>query len=193
MRREEKNSIFSKRNIVALFIVFLMVFGFGGLVVDNIAKEKYEYNNFKFKFQNNVWSTEINNIKFTFDYFPTEIENIDLSADLTNKISNTLQIDSTYDLSDSYTEAISLAQFNLGQSLAVLNIHLRTGLTQTNEYALPIITCSDATEQIPIIYFKESDQTKVYLENNCIIAEAATEIDFIRIKDRLLYSILKIM
>ena len=54
---------------------------------------------------------------------------------------------------------------------------------------MPIIACDDATPLIPVIYFVESNETKIYKQENCIIAEADTSVDVIRIKDRLLYGI----
>lgn len=70
---------------------------------------------------------------------------------------------------------------------------MRAGFTTNNTFDMPIITCEDATPVVPIIYFKQSNQTKVSLEENCIIVEARNNIDILRIKDRLLYSMLGII
>ena len=40
---------------------------------------------------------------------------------------------------------------------------------------------------------KEANETKIYLENNCIRADIGAAVDTIRIKDRILYTILGIM
>ena len=66
-------------------------------------------------------------------------------------------------------------------------------MTEVNEFTLPVITCDDATSSVPVLYFVESNETKIYSENGCIIAEAKFETDLLRIKDRLLYERLGII
>ena len=63
------------------------------------------------------------------------------------------------------------------------------GFTEENKFDFPIITCDDATESIPVIYFRGANQTAIYEEANCIIAEAKREADFLRIKDRLIFGV----
>ena len=46
---------------------------------------------------------------------------------------------------------------------------------------------------VPVIYFKQSNETKVIIDDDCIIAEARNNIDILRIKDRLLYSMLGVI
>jgi hypothetical protein len=72
-------------------------------------------------------------------------------------------------------------------------LFIRQGFTTENDYNFPVITCRDSTSVVPVIYFKSSNETKVYLENDCIIAESSTQIDFERIKDRLVYGMLGII
>lgn len=121
------------------------------------------------------------------------VENIEVDDNIITRMSNTLEIDSTYDINDSFAKAIALSQHELSEVLSYMNIYLRMGMIDENEYDVPIITCEDSTQQIPVIYFKKSNQTKISLQDDCVIAEARTEIDFIRIKDRLLYGLLGII
>ncbi|MEK6948680.1 MAG: hypothetical protein AABX34_00555, partial [Nanoarchaeota archaeon] len=72
------------------------------------------------------------------------------------------------------------------------NIFVRNGFT-AEQQNFPIITCNQSTNFVPVIYFKSSNATKVYLDNNCITAEALTQADVIRVKDRLVYGILGII
>ena len=40
---------------------------------------------------------------------------------------------------------------------------------------------------MPVIEFRQANETKLYSENGCIIGEAFTSHDFARLKDKLLY------
>ena len=67
------------------------------------------------------------------------------------------------------------------------------GFTTENEYNIPVITCADATPTVPVLYFQRTNETKVYREGSCIILEAATDFDLLRLKDRILYGIFGVM
>jgi len=79
-----------------------------------------------------------------------------------------------------------------GVTLNNFNIFVRVGFT-SEQLNFPVITCDDASDFVPVVYFKGSNTTNVYVENSCIIAEASNPADIIRIKDRLVYGILGII
>ena len=193
MRKSGKNKFFSKRNIVAVFIVLIMVFSFGGLVIDQIAKEKHEYEGFRFLLQNNKWFLEIDANEFEFDSFPTEVEHISADPGVSDKLSNVLEIDITSDLNDTRSEAISLMQYSMSNELNKKRIYIRKGAISETDFNIPVITCKDATSSVPVIYVKSSNETRILLEGDCVIAESKNSVDFIKIKDRLLYAILGVM
>ena len=194
MKKEEKNRLFSKKNMVSAFIIFIMVSSVIGFMWGRSGSvQKEEYKGMVFVLKENQWVIEINDMNFEFDFFPTETENINVSPSIASKMKNTLEIDSTYNLNDSQAKAIVLSQYRMSQILARLNIYLRMGLADENDFNLPIIDCDDATDLVPVLYFESSNQTKISLKGNCIIAESRNADDFIRIKDRLLYAILGVI
>ena len=74
------------------------------------------------------------------------------------------------------------------------NKYIQSGKTKnTTTYNLPIITCDNATEFVPVIYFKDSNITKFTLENNCIIGESNSREGFLALKDRLLYALFDVI
>lgn len=171
---------------MSMSIIGFLIGGGGG-------EQKLKYNDITFTRRGNTWVTLVNNKQLVFDYFPEQVEDISVSQEIIDKL-NTLEIDTTYDVNDSFAETIALSQYRLQQNLgAVTNIYIRQGLTTNNTFNLPIINCDDATEHVPVLYFKQSNETKVYLENNCIMIEADSETDLLRAKDRLLYGYLKIV
>ncbi len=81
----------------------------------------------------------------------------------------------------------------MGLTLNAYNIYLRRGFTTNNTFNLPAIACDDATSAVPVIYFRKGNATKIYLKNSCIIAEAPSNQEFIKAKDRILYGMLGVM
>ena len=189
MARKEKKS---KRNtFLVIFIAFIMVSSVIGFLYSG-ETNKFKYKKMKFTRTENGWSTLINNQRLSFTYFPTEVEQIELNPEILTAISNKPEVDTTSELNDTFSEEIALAQYDMAFALNKMNIYLRQGFTTNNSFNTPIITCEGSTRAVPVIYFKQSNQTKISLENDCIIAEARNNIDILRIKDRLLYSILGI-
>lgn len=191
MKKKEK----SRGKFFSIFIVVIMSLSIIGFLIGGRGggEQKLKYNDISFIRRGNTWITFVNNKQLVFDYFPEQVEDVNISPEIVAKF-NTLEIDTTYDVNDSFAESIALSQYRLQQNLgAVTNLYIRQGLTTNNTFDLSIITCSDATDFVPVLYFKQSNETKVYLENNCIIIEADSEADVLRAKDRLLYGYFNII
>jgi hypothetical protein len=194
MAREENKKLLSKQNIVSLFIVFIMVTSVIGYMFGKDGAESFKYKDYKFFRKGNEWILKVGGGELNFNFFPTDVENINLSSEAINRLEGVIEIDSTSDVNDSHAKIIALAQYSMQQVLGqVSTTYIRVGMTSENEFDLPIITCNDATVAVPVLFFKEANATNVELKNNCIIAEAKSEIDIVRIKDRLLYGILGII
>lgn len=187
----------SKRTakIMVFFMAFIMIGSVFGVIFFgyNEQENKVKYNNAVFVEKNGVWSTKINNKEAVFSYLPTDVTDVDMESAVLDRISDIVEIDPTSDVNNSFKEYIALAQHQMTLTLNNFNIYVRSGFTTENEFNMPVITCEDATPNVPVVYFIESNQTKVYLENNCIIAEGKDGFDFLRIKDRLLYNIFGIL
>ena len=173
------------------FIAVILVSSIMGFIWKG-GPPKVEYNDIPFVQEPEGWSAEINGRNVVFNYHPTEVEHINMSSEIASRLS-TVEIDTTYDLDDEYAEYIAKVQYVLAQGLSGFDIFVVSGFTTENEFDRPIITCNKATPFVPVLYFKKSNETNVYLEGNCIIAEASRGEDLIKIKDRLLYAILGIM
>lgn len=191
MRKVRDNKL--ARNLVTAFIIVLMVGSVIGYMFGRDSGEILKYNGYKFSKVNNKLLLKVDKTDVWFDYFPSSVEDINISSEILDKLSNKIEIDSTYDNNSKWKEGIGIAQYDLEQGFNLIGVYLVRGLTTENEFGMPVVRCDTATNKVPVIYFKESNQTKVWVEGNCIIAEAKNEIDFIRIKDRLLYSLFGVM
>lgn len=184
-----------KRWGLIVFIIFIMIgtsvsfvfFGFSP------AAEKVKYNGIAFTRFADRWEAKINGNNAAFSFLPGEAEDINMSYDVSQRLQNKFEIDVTYDLNSTYKESIALAQHQMGLTLATYNIFVRKGFTANNTFSLPIITCKNSTLNVPVVYFRHGNVTNINLNNNCIVAEAPSNADFIRVKDRLLYGMLGVM
>jgi hypothetical protein len=185
-----------KRWGLIIFLILIMIgtsfsfvfFGFSP------QSETVKYNGIKFARNpvQNIWIAEISGKEAAFSFLPNEVEGIGLPENAASRLQKKFEIDFTYDLNSSRKESIALAQHQMGLTLANYNIYVRKGFTSNNSFSLPVITCSDSSENVPVVYFRRGNATNIRLENNCIIAEASADADFIRVKDRLLYAMLGI-
>jgi len=173
----------------SLFGIIFLGFRSGG----SAGAATVEYNDLKFINRGTFWSTNLNGIEAFFTYIPTELELILTDDNAINRLKNLVELDITSDFNDTYAEGIALAQFQMGSVLNNFNVFVVRGFTRENTANFPIITCNTATAHVPVIYFKQGNVTKIYLENNCIIAEAGAHADIIRLKDRLVYGLLGII
>ena len=184
-----------RRKFLVYLIAFIMIGSTFGVIFFGFSSGtgSVKYNDFKFVNKGSFWSTKVNGMGALFTYFPTEIESINVSADISSRLKDRIEIDITSDYNDNYAESFALAQYQMGLVLNNFRMFTRNGFAGKNPSNFTIITCKDATNFVPVIYFKSGNETNIFLEDNCIIAEAATKADVIRVKDRLVYSILGVM
>ena len=190
---KEKNE--RKKWGLIIFIVFIMIgtsvsFVFIGF---SPAAGKAEYNGISFASRGSIWVAKINGREAAFSFLPNDAESIPVPTDLFKKLQGKLEIDVTYDSNSTYRESIALAQHQMGLVLAQYNVYVRKGFTANSTFNLPVIKCSDATLNVPVVYFRYGNETSIRDDGNCTIAEANSNADFIRVKDRLLYGIFGVM
>jgi len=177
-----------------VFIIIIMigtsfsVFFTGGAPQSEVVK----YNGIKFVSSgssNRIWIANINDQQAAFSFLPSQVESIVLPRRASQLLQNKFEIDSTSNFNDTFKESIALSQHQMGLTLQKYNIYLRKGFTLNNSFNIPIITCDDATANVPVIYFRQGNSTRINLENNCVIVEAPDDAGFIMAKDRMLYDL----
>jgi len=58
---------------------------------------------------------------------------------------------------------------------------------------LPVITCNDVTSTTSVIFFKIGEKNEIYNQQGCVVLEAITEEDLIKLADRLSLTALGVM
>jgi len=178
--------------IMAGFIGFIMMASTVGFVY-NFSGASFSsaiyYNGHKFEQLQNGYSVEIDGVELTTNFFPSEIDYIDVDPAVINLIKNTPIVRLTSNFSSNYSELIAYSAFELTRALEPLNIYAPAGFIEETELDTDVITCEMATEFVPVIYFKTSDRLRISQNKSCIIVEADDALGFVRLKDRLIYGV----
>ncbi len=178
-----------KKNLIGFIIAFIMISSMVGYMYSQNSAEIVNYNDYIFKRQaNNNWIAKIDGDKIAFNYLPEQVDDIEFNANIKQLLdSNVVQF--TYDPNQNYLENIAQAEYFLANALEKRGTYPVIGLTIENDYNIPIITCDNATQYSPVVDFVVSNETNIMMQQNCIIVQAKNGFDFIRAKDRLLYSL----
>jgi len=100
----------------------------------------------------------------------------------------------TSDLESEYVEDIAQIQFNFAQLLNDnLGIYSQTAFTSENEYSLPVVTCKNATLNVPVVLIEKSNSTMIDTDGACIKIMGNNRPEMFMAYERLLYIILGVM
>jgi len=185
MGRRERKLEKRKQIWMAAILVFLMVASGFGVIIGSRASEM-RYGDYKFQTVDNRYVTNINGQEIPFYFLPSQIENLNLSSAVTNKLREAFFMMISFNPEDTANlQVIEVARFDL--SIHLGKMVYNGVLKEAIDYELPIITCENATLQTPVIVFNVSDKTSIDDVDNCIYLNARGT-DFLALRDRLLYS-----
>ena len=184
-----------KKRLGMIFFILLIMVGMSFSLFSGFSgnAEKAKYNDIKFTRFPDRWEAKISGKEAAFSFLPNDVENIPVSGDFASLLQSKPEVDVTYDVNSTYNQSIALAQYQMGLTLEAYNIYVRQGFTSNNTFKTQIIKCKDATQNVPVVYFRYANATRINVNGSCVIAEASSNSDFIRAKDRLLYGILGVV
>ncbi len=184
--------------IIVLFIISLLSVRF--FVPEKKEFQSYSYNGFVFQNISGMWFTEIQKAgtnkvyRVPLHYGPPELENVSISKDINNFFTNKTKIYITFNPLGKNFSYIALAaseiSINLAQTFNITPIAACT-INETKAcVSRPLVTCENAGS--PAISLKHANDTKVYLENNCVVVQGPGR-ELMRATDRLLLKWFSIM
>jgi len=182
--------------LVSLFIAGIMILSTLGVILDyqSGGSNKMEYNGYKFEQMYDGIQTKINGQKFILTYFPEQLEHINVSAEAKQMLKNMQVFAITYDTESEYKESFAEQQFNLAEKLAIIDKYVISGVTNnTGMEQIPVITCSNATNVMPVILFQEGITTNMTLKNNCLTINIGSMYEAPQAGDLLFYQITGVM
>jgi len=182
-----------RKRLISLFIVAVMVMSAAGFMIDYAFKDKLEYNGFKFTQEQNGFVTSLAGKKIAFNYYPTQLESLNISSGAMEAIKSAKMIGVSYDPSSYLVESMAQLQYYLDTSLPELfDIFVQKGLTNNTGYDIPELGCENATAATPIIVFAEAGENeteKVLYENNCLTFKANSEQELVMQTERIVYGL----
>ena len=187
--KKKEKRFFNKKNIVGLFIAFIMVSSLLAMWEGGVVEK---YNGFKIKTDGRTLQTKINGEWIDFEYTPSALEEMDVSQEAMLTLKNSNMIYFTFDPDDKLIKEIELTRMVLGESLEKdFNIYTPSGVTEQIEpyETLPLIDCNNATSFIPVMYFKYLNETKITMEDNCIYVYSQSGTEFAALVERIKYGL----
>lgn len=195
---------------MSIFILIIMVGSTFGFIYsyyqDESRKNSYDYNGFKLKTKNNMWTLDVGGKVLEFYNHPTQLEQINISSRAKEELVNGNPIVVTFDPEDNlnsiYAQYLDQVRLDLSQSInAISAVTVKSDLyTQ-----LPQISCANRTVafqdgnemknyNLNIIYLKKSNDTRITVaDNGCVILESQSALGFLELKDRLVYALFDVM
>ncbi|NQV09088.1 hypothetical protein HQ529_04515 [Candidatus Woesearchaeota archaeon] len=193
MRKQKKTSKwFNKKNMMTYFIVIIMTFSIAGFLFSGDPTQSERYNDHIFTYEQGLWILENNKVPFHF--LPGDLLELEVDENAINMIKNTKMIYTTFNTSSKDVSIIELARFELMEDLGrVLNIYTLNGIINDDEkYNVPVVTCENATQNVPVLIFINNNNTGIRAENNCVFLEGVGQ-EIIMLKDRIMYGALGVL
>ena len=182
--------------LISGFIVFSMVISIFAVIVDNQSNDNSNYNSHKIITTNTGYKTKINSNYQDFHYYPSELERINLDSGIITKLKNSQAVAFIFDPKENVTENLQYIDLIRYETGLQFDKPTYFGVTSNStKYTLPIVTCDNATAEIPFILINISSNTSFTVSSsnpNCIIMNAKLK-ELLATKDRLIYTYYGIM
>ncbi|MBC8495477.1 hypothetical protein H8D36_04955 [archaeon] len=185
LKRIDSRKARKKKFLMGGVLVLLMVVSMLGIIVGNRGSEKWEYNGFKFTRTENVFVTKIGEQRIGFQSLPQELLYLEHPNSLNEKLLSPVMY-LTFDPDSELQNLLYIDSVRRDLQITISSFVIDGITKESDTYFLPKITCDNATQFMPVIYFNISTETSIREENGCIIMNGYTE-DFFRFRDLILY------
>ncbi len=195
-RHEKRQGLFSRKNLVALFIVAVMVLSTLGFIIgfNTGSVNEYEYNGRVFQRTQNGYQTKIDGEYVLFSQGPDQIDYIPFDPEMVSLLKNAQRIVLTYDENSSFVQDTAYAIFQLNEQFSGLaGLTTVSALSMKNKYGLPVMTCVNATAAQPVIYFRDGMEVTTALDGQCVTVTSDTATGLYSAKELLVYAVLGII
>lgn len=177
-----------KEAYMAIFIIIIMMASGAGFVMNynTQGQNDIRYNDRVFKFEENVYTTEIEGEKVNFYNSPRIIENVTVPEQFVNKIKGSSSFYITKDSDSSLLEDINTITRDMASVLfSTDEIYVQKALTTNSSEEVPTATCDSGKT---VIYMKESNKGSAEMNgNNCLVLNIRDRFDAIRYRDAIVY------
>lgn len=189
MRKREK----SQRNygilFISIFIALIMITSIAGFLIgSNQDKITFKYNNFRFNFKDNMYYTKIDGEVMSFQFSPTDVEDIELSEDASKKLKESGVRMLTFNPDNEERQIVDNLRLYISDRIPMTF----SAVTYLSDYypSLKVVTCDNITKEVGVIYidnsFNYTNNTIDFLQD-CIIMKGSGQSLF-QLADRIIYA-----
>ena len=191
---------FENKNVPGLIMtLFIFILLLGSVVAltygfntdtSNLGSKKY--GDWELKISGGYLSTEFEGLEVFFSHYPEEISYTDVDL-VVERLRGGGEVYSVSDPGNVLKSEIARTQYEMNHVSGFKHgTYLDVGFTKNNSFNTPPITCKDASPSKPVILFNESDSDSgVTEEENCLIVNFQTNLDFYRLRDRIIYELIE--
>ncbi len=173
-----------KKTIISLIMAFFLVGSILAIVVgndNNQNTQSFTYNGHEFEVMQDHYLMD-GEVKIYNS--PATLENMTFNSTAIDLIKGTRMVWITAPVKGANMEFIGLATFELAEIFNDQGLYAVQAISDDNtDYNRPLITCTNSTPMVPVINFKYSNQTKIWVNGSCIHADAETGYDAVMLKD----------
>ena len=201
LRRHHEHIAYERRRkrvaiVFSVFVVLSMVGAiFVAMLYNPTAQDKLEYGEHEIDVKElpgggSVYTIDGNDIEL--QHLPPLVTYVEVDPGVTPVLGNAQQIALVAD-TNSTPEDLALVDYARLQLALGLRTPSFSAMTGENAYGLPVINCSAASPQMPVVLFTAvNDTPRIDLDGSCVIVRA-TGRGILAAKDRLLYERLGII
>ena len=184
--------------LMSLFIVALLVISVVALASSfntdpSGTQSKKKYGDYEFLITERYLRTDFEGLELRFYHYPEEVSYTNVNP-VIEKLKKGGEVYSTSDPELLLGLEVGETQFEIDKISGIKHgTFLNVSFTEENDFERPPITCENATPSTPVIFFNLSNSTSEIVEkNDCVIVNFQTDLDFYRIRDKIIYDLIEI-
>ena len=179
--------------IVALLVISVVALAYSFNTESSGAQSKKKYGEYEFLVTEQYLTTNFEGLDLVFQHYPEDVSYTNVSL-VTERLRKGGEVYSTSDPELLLGSEISITQFEIGTISGIKHgTFLNVSFTEENDLGTLPVTCEDATPSTPVIFFNSSNSTsEIIEENDCVIVNFQTDLDFYRIRDKIVYDLIEI-
>ncbi len=139
------------------------------------------------------YETTVKGKTVPFTYSPIALNSTIASQAAIDKLISSKYIIFTSNSTSLAAQDIALMQFELGRIFQD-NFNIQTQIAFTTPVgAFPVIGCENSSVYVPVVEFRDTNDTAIYSEGNCVIVASQSSTSYIILRDRLVYGLFGIL
>lgn len=193
-RKPKKKKLLSTGNLMAIFIVVIMVTSILGFMYGGSGNTQgnFVYEDMDFGYDpQGILIMQTSQGPLRMNYHPDTVlrdPQYNISMQFTDSIKEKRILYFTYPPEDQFKEGFALVQFDIKENLEDrFGITVYNAFTDENTFGLPVMQCEDAGSSELVLELQSANQTRTGFEGNCMKVYVSKAADILFIRDSIIY------